>query len=99
MLIKKCKIGCARIFEILTVAFGESTMSRTQVQMWYKRFKEAREDVNYDAGPGRLSNFGIDENIETVKKMCLEFRELLLERLLMMLAYRSAHAKQLLLMF
>ena len=30
---------------MLTVAFGESTMSRTQVQLWYKRFKELRKDV------------------------------------------------------
>ena len=26
--------------------FGESTISRTQVQFWYNRFKEGREDVN-----------------------------------------------------
>ena len=31
---------------MLTVAFGESTMSRTQVQLWYNQFKEGREDVN-----------------------------------------------------
>ena len=31
-----------------TVAFGESTMSRTQVQLWYNRFKEGREEVNDD---------------------------------------------------
>ena len=34
----------------MTVAFGgESTMSRTQAQMWYNRFKEGRESVNDDA--------------------------------------------------
>ena len=36
---------------MLTAAFGKSTMSRTQVQFWYNRFKEGREDVNYDAAP------------------------------------------------
>ena len=32
----KNEINCARTFEMLTVAFGESTtrMSRTQVQLW-----------------------------------------------------------------
>ena len=30
---------------MLTVAFGESTMSTTQVQLWYNRFKEGRKDV------------------------------------------------------
>ena len=39
-------IKYARTFEMLTVAFGESTMNRTQVQLWYNRVKEGREDVN-----------------------------------------------------
>ena len=34
------------------LAFGESTMSRTQVQLWYNRLKEGREDVKDDARPG-----------------------------------------------
>ena len=33
---------------MLTVAFGKSSMSRTQVQLWYNRFKEGREDFNED---------------------------------------------------
>ena len=32
---------------MLTVAFGESTMSRTQVQWWCNRFNEGREDGNF----------------------------------------------------
>ena len=36
-------------YEMLTVAFGESTMSRTQFRLWYNRFKENREDINDDA--------------------------------------------------
>ena len=39
---------CAGTFEMLTVAFDESTMSRTQSQLWYNRFKDGREDVNDD---------------------------------------------------
>ena len=31
------------------VWLGESTMSRTQVQLWYNQFKEGRKDVNDDA--------------------------------------------------
>ena len=51
---------------MLTVAFGESTMSRTQVQLWYNRFKEGRKDVNDEPTPTT------DENIELVKKMILD---------------------------
>ena len=36
----------------LTGAFGESIISRTQVQLWYNRFKEGRKDVNDDVRPG-----------------------------------------------
>ena len=43
---KSCITVCARTLEMLTVAFGESTMSRTQVQLWYNQFKEGRENVN-----------------------------------------------------
>ena len=49
----KNEIKCANTFEMLTVAFGNFAMSRTQVQSWYKRFKEGREDVNGDARAGR----------------------------------------------
>ena len=40
------KLNVKKAFEVLNVAFGESTMSRTQVQLWYNRFKEGQEDVN-----------------------------------------------------
>ena len=30
---------------MLTVAFAESTVSRTQIPLWYNRFKEGREEV------------------------------------------------------
>ena len=59
----KNEIKCARTFEILTVQFGESTTSRTQVQLWYSRFKEGREDVNDDARPVRPSTSTTEEKI------------------------------------
>ena len=34
---------------MLTVAFGESTLNITQVQLLYNRFKKGREVVNDDA--------------------------------------------------
>ena len=71
-------------------------MSRTQVQLWYNRFKEGRKDVNDNARPGRPNTSTTDENIETVKKWILDNHPI---KLLMMLAYRSAHAKQFLRIF
>ena len=48
----KNETKCVMTFEILTVAFGEFTMSRTPVQLWYNRFKEDRKDINDDDSPG-----------------------------------------------
>ena len=49
-------------------------MSRTQVQLWYNRFKKGREPVNDYAGPGRSSTSTTDENFEAMKKMILDNR-------------------------
>ena len=46
------EIKCESTFEMFTVAFGKSTASKTQVQLWYNRFKEGRVDVNDYARPG-----------------------------------------------
>ena len=61
---------------MLIVAFGESTMRRTQVQLWYNRLKEGQENVNDDACPGRPSMSATDEKIEAVKKMILDNRRI-----------------------
>ena len=71
---------------MLTVAFGESTMSKSQIQVWYNRFKVGREDVIDDARSG-LPNTSTTAEIWIIV-------ESLFARLLMMLAYWSAHAKQ-----
>ena len=64
---------------MLIVAFDESTMSRTQVQLWYKQFKEGREDVNDNARPGILSTSTADWNIAAVKKMILYNRRITIQ--------------------
>ena len=49
---------------------------RTQVQLWYNRLKEDREDVNDDAHPGRPITSTTDENIEAAKKMLFDNRRI-----------------------
>ena len=53
---------------MMTMAFGESTMSRTQVQLWFNRFKEGREYVNDNARRGHPSTTTTVEIIEAVKE-------------------------------
>ena len=59
---------------MLNASFGEFIMRLTQVQLWYKRFKKGREDINDDARPGHTSTSATDENIAEVKKMILDNR-------------------------
>ena len=49
-------------------------MNRTQVQLWYNRFKERSEEDNNYARSDRPSTSTTDENIEAVKKMILDNR-------------------------
>ena len=58
---------------MMTVAFS---MSSTQVQLWYNRFKEGRTDVNGDVRPGRSRPPTTEENIEAVMKMILHNRRI-----------------------
>ena len=61
---------------MLTVAFGQSTMSRTQAQLWYNRFKKGREDVNDDDRPSGPSTSITDENVEAVMKIIWDNRRI-----------------------
>ena len=69
-----------------------STLSGTQVHLWYNRFKKGREDVNDNACLDRPSMSTTDENIEAVKKRILENNRITIREVeRMMLAYRSVH--------
>ena len=72
----KNEIKWVGIFEVFTVAFGEPTMSRTQVQLSYIRFKEDQEDFNNDVRPFRPSTSTTHENSDAVKKMILDMRRI-----------------------
>ena len=61
---------------MLTVVFGEFTMSRLQVQLWCKQVKEGRGVINASDHPGRARTSTTDENIESVKKMILDNRRI-----------------------
>ena len=61
---------------MLTKAYSESSMSRTRVYVWYKRFQEGREDVEDDERPGRPSTSTTDENVEKVKEMVINERRI-----------------------
>ncbi|KAG5335551.1 SETMR methyltransferase, partial [Acromyrmex charruanus] len=61
---------------MLTVAYGEATLDRSNVYRWYKMFSEGREDVNDEERAGRPSTLTTDENIDEVKKIVLANRRI-----------------------
>ncbi|UYV70543.1 RGS7 [Cordylochernes scorpioides] len=67
---------CADAFRMLTVAYGEATLDRSNVYRWYKMFSEVREDVNDKERAGRPSTSTTDEKINEVEKMILANRRI-----------------------
>ncbi|UYV80593.1 hypothetical protein LAZ67_19000888 [Cordylochernes scorpioides] len=60
---------------MLTVAYGEATLDRSNVYRWYKMFSEGR-DVNDEERAGRPSTSTTDEKINEVEKMILANRRI-----------------------
>ncbi|XP_011066268.1 PREDICTED: putative uncharacterized protein FLJ37770 [Acromyrmex echinatior] len=61
---------------MLTVAYGEAILDRSNVYRCYKMFSEGREDVNDEERAGRPSTSTTDENIDKVKKIVLANRRI-----------------------
>ncbi|UYV60506.1 hypothetical protein LAZ67_1001352 [Cordylochernes scorpioides] len=61
---------------MLTVAYGEATLDRSNVYRWYKMFSEGREYVNDEERAGRPSTSTTDEKINEVEKMILANRRI-----------------------
>ncbi|UYV80779.1 hypothetical protein LAZ67_19001718 [Cordylochernes scorpioides] len=61
---------------MLTVAYGEASLDRSNVYRWYKMFSEGREDVNDEERARRPSTSTTDEKINEVEKMILVNRRI-----------------------
>ncbi|UYV74315.1 hypothetical protein LAZ67_11002994 [Cordylochernes scorpioides] len=61
---------------MLTVAYGEATLDRSNVYRWYKMFSEGREDVNDEERAGRPSTSTKYDKINEVEKMILANRRI-----------------------
>ncbi|UYV70186.1 hypothetical protein LAZ67_7002112 [Cordylochernes scorpioides] len=72
----KNEIKCADAFRMLTVAYGEATLDRSNIYRWYEMFSEGQEDVNDEERAGRPSTSTTDEKINQVEKMILANRRI-----------------------
>ena len=77
--IKFCvKLGKTKIetLKMLRDVYGDSSMSRTRVFEWHKRFVEGREDVKDDLKSGRPCTSTTDINIKKVQQLVRTNRRL-----------------------
>ena len=61
---------------MLTVAYGEAILDKSNVYRWYKMFSKGRKAVNDEERVRRRSTSKIDENINEVKKIVLANRRI-----------------------
>ena len=77
--IKFCvKLGKTVIetLKMLRDIYGNSSMSRTRVFEWHKRFVEGKEDVEFDPKSGRPCTSTTDTNLEKVRQLVRSDRHL-----------------------
>ena len=67
---------------MLTVAYGEANLDRSNVYRWYKMFCESLENANDEERAERPSTSTTDENIDAVKKIVLDNRRITVRELL-----------------
>jgi len=72
------KIGktAAKTYQLLQQAYGEDAMGRTQVFVWFRRFKEGRSSVESDPRSGRPSTSRNEEMIAEVRTIVRNNRRL-----------------------
>ena len=72
------KIGktASETYELLKTAFGDKCLSRSNVFIWFNRFKNGRESVEDDPQPGRPSTSKTDENIVKIHDLVRSDRRL-----------------------
>lgn len=58
---------------MLTLAYGEATLDRSNVNRWYKMFSEGRED---EERAERTSTSTTDEKIDELEKMVVANRRI-----------------------
>ncbi|CAK9817813.1 Protein GVQW3 [Anthophora plagiata] len=68
------KISSAEALKMLTLAYGDSTVLKTQAYEWYKKLKEGRTVVDDLPRSGRPSTSVTDETIEKFQKIVHENR-------------------------
>jgi len=62
-------------------AYGDQTLSRSNVFRWYGRFRDGREDIEDDRRSGRPAECPNDNNVEKISQLLLQNRHLSLTKL------------------
>lgn len=77
--------------DMLSTAYKEHALKRTQVYEWYSRFKRGDMSIEDIERPGRPSTSRTDENVEKIRaRLCTRIEGVLLMNLLNYLVFRGA---------
>jgi len=82
--IKFCfKLGhsSAETIPMMKKAFGDDSMSKAQIKLWYRHFKDGRESAESDRRSGRPSTSRTPENVESIRDAINENRRLTVQEL------------------
>lgn len=63
-------------YELLKTAFGDKCLSRSNVFIWFNRFKNGRESVEDEPRSGRPSTSKTDDNVVKVRDLVRSDRRL-----------------------
>ena len=61
---------------MVNAAYGDQTLSCSNVFRWYGRFRDGREDIEDDPRSGRATEGRNDNNVEMISQLWLQNRHL-----------------------
>jgi transposase len=73
--------SATEILQMVNAAYGDQTLSRSNVFRWYGRFRDGREDSEDNPRSGRPTECRNHNNVEKISQLLLQSRYLSLRML------------------
>ena len=77
----KARKSATESLQMVNSAYGDQTLSRSNVFRWYGRFRDRREDIEDDPRIGRFTECRNYDNVEKISQLLLQNRHLSLRML------------------
>jgi hypothetical protein len=77
----KARKSGTKTLQMVNAAYGDQALSRSNVFLWYGRFRDGREDSEDDPRSDRPTECRSDNNVEKISRLLLQKRHLSLRML------------------